>query len=184
MTMNFDYQKAATMNNILTRLESLEQSRAAQANEIETLRKLIAMQDTAIESINETVKALKRGMESHDKTILNLALSQDNDRASVIRGHIDHTQKLTDLREAIATQLETMHKRIDAQRNAPGWIHYVDADDLQKIIDKRVIEQLKRFASLFFVGEPSERRKNVSIQDGQGNEKSAPSFGIADYPQR
>ena len=73
---------------------------------------------------------------------------------------------------------------IDAQRNAPGWIHYVDADGLQKIIDKRVIEQLKRFASLFFVGEPSERRKNVSIQDGQGNEKSAPGFGIADYPQR
>ena len=82
-----------------------------------------------------------------------------------------------------------MHKRIvalriDALRNAPGWIHYVDADGLQKIIDKRVIEQLKRFASLFFVGEPSERRKNVSIQDGQGNEKSAPGFGIADYPQR
>ena len=212
--MAYDQEvSSAALHRMLDRIESLEQSRAAQANELEsinnqlvdirsgftqmrnddihierelksraeqlsdrigataeTLHKLIRFQDTAIESLDDQYKRI--------------ALSQDNDRASVIRGHIDHTQKLTDLREAIATQLETMHKRIDAQRNAPGWIHYVDADDLQKIIDKRVIEQLKRFASLFFVGEPSERRKNVSIQDGQGNEKSAPGFGIADYPQR
>ncbi len=155
MTMNFDYQKAATMNNILTRLESLEQSRAQNASAIDAvitaltdricdlekrnqafangyaeLKNLIAMQDTAIESLDAQYKRI--------------AISQDNDRGAMIREHIEYTQKLTDLREATATQLETMHKRIDAQRNLPGWVHYVDANDLQKIIDERITIELQR----------------------------------------
>lgn len=121
MTMNFDYQKAATMNNILTRLESLELSRAAQANEIETLRKLILFQDTAIESLDAQYKRM--------------ALSQDDDRAARIRDRAEINNLFANFREAVAAQTEAMRKLVDA---APEFIRYVHAGDLQKIIDERV----------------------------------------------
>jgi len=114
---------------------SLEQSRdqkyaemvaviVALRSEINSLLSAITLQDTAIESLDAQYKRI--------------AISQDNDRASVIQQHIEYTQKIIDIREVVATQLETTHKRLDAQRNAPGWIHYVDAGDLHKIIDARV----------------------------------------------
>lgn len=114
MTMNFDYQKAATMNNILTRLESLEQSRAQSASAM----------DAVLNGINKQFVDVRSGCTEmrHDTTRLEKIIdglrADDHDLRKTISMQGTAIESLELSRAAQANEIETLRKLILFQDTA------------------------------------------------------------------
>lgn len=150
----------SVLNDMLTRIESLEQSRAQSASAMDAVLNGINKQFVDVRSgctemrhdttrlekiidglraddhdLRKTISMQDTAIESLDAQYKRMALSQDDDRAARIRDRAEINNLFANFREAVAAQTEAMRKLVDA---APEFVRYVHAGDLQKIIDERV----------------------------------------------
>lgn len=165
------------------RIESLETSRAFHADTLKRLADRIDKLSDAFRSRTDELAGLLESAinlgqhQSSQQTDahLRLGVSMDTLQEALIRMQSDMTHRiaglsidmknLQDRTTKLNAGLELTDRGVDTlaanvraiqqHRDTPEFIRYTHADDLQEIIDKRVIEQLKRFARLFFVEETS-----------------------------